>query len=1264
MSLEESETIYQNALLADAAYILFEEGSHYSAYSGDTNGGLILEDARSDFRARGFTDQQFTDFQRQYRIVDHMPNESIGLSMTIFENRATNQRTIAFRGTEPTADYGADVIRDIALALGLSELTLGLGQSPVIDAFLKKNALLNADGSIASEYANSVNIVGHSLGGHLTLMAALDYPGLVNQVYTFNGAGITGLDSFYNLVLRPFFSDQAAAELDYLSNRTTNVYAEPGFEVTRSPLWFSYIGTPLPLFIEKQGGDASIDNHFMSFLVDALSVNRVLSLMGQELSLEQIDTMLWQATNREVEKVNSDTGLPDIADIRNAAISLNTIMNHLAEIIGGVEFGSLNTANDAALFYEKLVVAMESGMPFTLQPLSYFSDPVATAAVDPTEAGRALRYSLLEGLPFIVLPPAGYSEGVFADNSQNSAYEIDLYSAQFWNDRLDYYERLLVRNKNDLIDRPDGTVIGAGDNHYYDFLPAGVLDVNGQPQSAVHLLGSDATSLSDSNSRIIFGSNNGDNGSNKLEGGLAVSGDRIYGMGGDDELFGNKGRDWLEGGKGNDQLYGGADNDYLYGGEGSDTYYYVNGDGNDQINDVDGNDRLNINGDTITALTKIDADAEIYQDEQKNTYILGENGGLTIHVTDGESQTGSISIDQFNKDSNNFGITFEEPEEIVLPETTYVVGIDNVGATYSDRATSDQGYINDQGIQFDAPTATGVGSYDGVEEFEFEGGNLADNLTGGVYSDKLNGLSGDDYISGLAGTDFLEGGLGSDTMLGGEGDDMLSGNNMNKSPYGQSELYVKESELSRDFISGGAGDDHLNGDEGNDIVIGGAGIDMIAGGQGADIISGGSENDAIFGDSDRGLEGLGGNTLVTTETKYIETVDGVHTYDDVIDGGTGDDTILGEIGDDTISGGTGNDWIMGDRHNSAEDLLVDGVIVRNVTIDGVFYDWVIVDEVPDPTFIQLDSSLHGDDTLFGGDGNDVIAGNGGDDYIDGGADNDKLWGDDWGLEGADHGKDSLLGGAGDDQIIGGGNDDVLYGGDGQDILIGDVEDSEGTEEESPITLDGAYHGKDIIYGGNNNDTIIGGGNDDTLYGDSGNDVIYGDSSFSSGVLADIGGNEVPYSLGNDTYILDKAYHGNDVIDGGAGDDALYGGDGQDTISGGSGIDLIFGQEGNDTLDGGAGSDNLLGGSGDDTLIGGSGDDYLVGGTGTNTYVLNKGGGKDTVELTAGSQDIIQLGAGIDENDVLVIRQNNDFYLHLIDTSDHIHIENFFQMPLH
>ena len=140
-------------------------------------------------------------------------------------------------------------------------------------------------------------------------------------------------------------------------------------------------------------------------------------------------------------------------------------------------------------------------------------------------------------------------------------------------------------------------------------------------------------------------------------------------------------------------------------------------------------------------------------------------------------------------------------------------------------------------------------------------------------------------------------------------------------------------------------------------------------------------------------------------------------------------------------------------------------------------------------------------------------------------------------------------------------------------------------------------GKDIIYGGDNNDNILGDAGDDILYGDAGDDRLDGKAD-------------------------DDAIHGgagNDTLDGGDGDDALHGGDGDDQLDAQFGNDVLFGNAGKDTLDGGDGNDTLYGGQGDDKLYGGNDDDKLYGGYGFDE--LDGGDGNDTLYGDLGDLDI-------------------------------------------
>ena len=164
-----------------------------------------------------------------------------------------------------------------------------------------------------------------------------------------------------------------------------------------------------------------------------------------------------------------------------------------------------------------------------------------------------------------------------------------------------------------------------------------------------------------------------------------------------------------------------------------------------------------------------------------------------------------------------------------------------------------------------------------------------------------------------------------------------------------------------------------------------------------------------------------------------------------------------------------------------------------------------------------------------------------------------------------------------------------------------------------------------------------------MYGGDGDDSIAGDNA--------------------DDETIDAAFHGEDLLDGGAGNDSLKGGGGKDRLFGGDGQDSLVGDGGavedddelhggadGDTLEGNGGKDRLYGDAGQDFLDGGAGDDLLQGGTdrdrleggeGDDVYVLHAGdspygealesiadsGGRDTIRLAGAS--------------VRAVRQNGD-----------------------
>ena len=198
----------------------------------------------------------------------------------------------------------------------------------------------------------------------------------------------------------------------------------------------------------------------------------------------------------------------------------------------------------------------------------------------------------------------------------------------------------------------------------------------------------------------------------------------------------------------------------------------------------------------------------------------------------------------------------------------------------------------------------------------------------------------------------------------------------------------------------------------------------------------------------------------------------------------------------------------------------------------------------------------GDDTIYGGDGNDyfyegLLSGlyNGATAYrgLYGGIGSDTLYG------GA--GRDSLDGGPGADRLIGGpGNDHYVVDDAGDQVL---EEPGQGLDFVSTAVSFACPASAEI-------DVLFSGGNGISLTGSPLNNAIYGDD-----------GRNVLLGLG-----------GRDYLEGRAGDDILFGGDGDDNGEGAAilGYSGLYGEEGNDYLDGGTGADILDGGIGNDTFV--------------------------------------------------------------------------------
>ncbi|MEK0194956.1 calcium-binding protein, partial [Microcoleus anatoxicus] len=545
----------------------------------------------------------------------------------------------------------------------------------------------------------------------------------------------------------------------------------------------------------------------------------------------------------------------------------------------------------------------------------------------------------------------------------------------------------------------------------------------------------------------------------------------------------------------------------------------------------------------------------------------------------------------------------------------------------------------------------------------------ADRINGGTTNEFLLGTGAAETINGGAGDDVLDAGATTpgawQTLIGGAGND----------------IYVYR-QLNGSVLIGAAAETSSSGTD--TVVFADLALsDMTVGVFNYAGSSTPGEGQALrFSWTRAGQSGelrlanMGAN-IERFEFADGTTLSSINGNDLQLIGSAGNDRIRGTAGNDKITGGAGNDYISG---GPGSDSLLGG--------DGD--DWIETDK--DDT---LFSGGAGNDTLvFRGDksmeyrlqlgdfenietghGNDKIYGTEGENFIYLGGGNDAAWG----LGGNDiilggDGDDILDGGAGSDRLIGGAGNDTFIVDDALDVIVESANEGNDTvnttlknfslellSEVENLTYSGnlAFNGLgnargNIITSGQGNDVLRGGAGDDKLNGASGDDLLEGEAG--DDMLSGGSGNDTLMGGDGDDRLED--IDGTNRLDGGAGNDVLKGGYGNDTLIGGDGDDTLTDDRGANRLDGGAGNDKLTGGFGNDILIGGEGNDTLsdwFGGTntldggagndslqgGSDNDSLIGGDGDDTLRDWGGGANILDGGAG---NDVLEGGSGNDILI--------------------
>ena len=620
---------------------------------------------------------------------------------------------------------------------------------------------------------------------------------------------------------------------------------------------------------------------------------------------------------------------------------------------------------------------------------------------------------------------------------------------------------------------------------------------------------------------------------------------------GADDMRGNDGDDHLFGGTGDDLMDGDAGDDYMEGNSGQDTMYGDSAglDRTDDQDDMIGGWSSWTRSDTF----RLDEGEVLMQGNGDRDVMTGDNADiLRITTVDGSAWADDEVIPGARKRT----VTLLDREKADL---SLVSGPDHMqGNGGSDRMFGEGGSDLVQG---------------NADDDLIEGNQAGDWLEGNDGEDDI--IGGSSLLASAGGTTLPGAGAdlgdpdGKDAIFGGGGADVLSGDNaiIIRKTIGNSTVYdaaVGATGLQAAYFTsdpydsvngwwlgvgthrlvrlldrstlnvGRFGDDVISGGSGTDIAFGQDGNDLVTGGGSDDTVEGNGGSDRIFGDRAPELAGatyapgvqhwvVVGMVSIGADRDGVAAPDG---EDDLVGGSN----VVHRDGNDLIEGDGEDDFILGDngtlRRQIAAGLYVDAVgdgartrIFRRANRLGV---------------AAADTSVFGNDQLFGNAGDDAI------------------WGQD--------GNDDIRGHQGDDDLIGELGDDLIYGGLGEDAMVGD----RGSILNTELTAAGALFGEPQSTRSYNGPPFL----TNVTYFTAGRYDRRVDLELER--AGAVGG---PFPGGVDLALSFDgiANGGGDTMRGGPGHDSMHGGAGDDLMNGDDQADYLFGDFGSDVMWGGRGN---------------------------------------------------------------------------------------------
>jgi Ca2+-binding RTX toxin-like protein len=873
------------AQLTQATYAYFTSSQYLN---GQALKNQIVKLSGSEQKGANFTAQEAELFTSRYELLHQSADTSdaAGFSASLFRDKQNGRLIVSFRGTEP---FGMQLVHDLLVADsrigldgyaspqaiqcfryvkqlltpagqtvqytaqeldGLKAVYLDRADSPIelaarlIQWNFVRNSIL-ADTGIDAGQGNGVALlpaggtpplfVGHSLGGHLAMLASRMLPGLNAEVVTLNAPNFF-LQS--EAVLQVFGSTWGALNITRMEAAGDGI----------SEIGNTYPGTRILLGQENYGVPGALGaNHDKVNSADGLALVELMGRLDARFAADarlarvfidqaaSIPGQSYELLLDGLRRIVLGNGIaPTPFNDGTTPVSRNPYYVNISELGGNAAFqalsgkvsiqssANLDPAQARANF--STFLALRYLAPFVLQT----NDAAVIALIKSAHTELAEAWDADQALTpeQRASGQAHFTDEYLTDRAVFLAWKVKLATMDFLTSEPKPYVEPGVTGQM-FDDRASGTKIYTG--------------TVAQP-------------LPDKR-WFVFGTDGDDSGSTALVGGS--KNDRLYGSGGADELSGNGGADYLEGGTGEDKLYGGdkddilfggKGNDILIGGEGEDTYVINSGDGHDHIEDS-GRNYIKYNGRLIAGSFVQSTPGGAYtflgrQDDKPWTMQFHSPGVLTLDDDTSITFDNYTSAEAFEEAS--YGIELIDAPAPAQYERTiqgdrrrqvfHQAGSIADGAigsadsfwywengihvhytswqdNHREAAPEGAGWVDPRMEDATSALVSHTESWHGGADGYLEIGEIF-HLTGFTWAynrcDDLGNIIRNEEFIAIA--DYLKGSEGNDLILTGEGDDEV------------------QAKGGADRVELGAGDDHALGGTGNDILIGGTGVDRLFGG--------------------------------------------------------------------------------------------------------------------------------------------------------------------------------------------------------------------------------------------------------------------------------------------------------------------------------------------------------------------------------------------------------------------------------------------------